>query len=293
MRMTVARDPYEQSGGDAAWRKWFDLCSVAMVRKEDVKMADGLAEQIASSMRRQLKGHVAEAWASSVSADDLVHHFDAYFILNGEKPGKNDRKPLKRWLEEKMSADGVSLKEAVCGMVLSQARGRVRNAVRDFIEAAKGWKVRSVARPEGGRKVVWDRAMFADEDIGECKVPLYVAHPSIGSRLDVPLVRKAVSEAIGEISAKMKLEKRSVALLFYVTAKGISMDTPKVLETLGVGKSRAYTLKKECMEMAETIFGSKDVETDRCQFVKMLLAECAKVIGDGPVSALAKNEEVM
>ena len=43
--MVPRKDAYEMAGGDAAWRAWLDICSVAGVQEQCPDLAEGLRSQ--------------------------------------------------------------------------------------------------------------------------------------------------------------------------------------------------------------------------------------------------------
>ena len=275
-------DFYEMAGGDAAWQKWLDLCSVARVRDVDGAMADGLARQIAASVQNGLKK--IGFGETSAETSVLVHHFDTYFLLQGAE--KKGRKPLKQWLRNEMDAETSPLKKMVCGKLFGE-RGIVFNIARDYVETVKGWKPHSITR-NGKRKVVWEGAC-AEEDARDWSSGSVSVNA--GARLDAAFVRHAVAEALNDLAVEIKVEKRAVALLFYVTAYEISIDTPTVLAVLGVAKSRAYGLKGLCMKKAEKIFLKHEIAMGDFKVGEQLLRACRTILGDDLVKALSQNQE--
>ena len=80
------------------------------------------------------------------------------------------------------------------------------------------------------------------------------------------------------VAAEIKVEKRNVALLCYATAHDIPITTPEVLESLGVGKSRAYILKETCMKKIATFFSDKGIALNDRLAAQTLLAACESAL---------------
>ena len=78
----------------------------------------------------------------------------------------------------------------------------------------------------------------------------------------------------------MNLEKKKIALLLYVTANDVSIDTPEVLEVLEMKKSTAYTQRTKCMKVAAEYIASNDVRTDDVAFAVRLMASCKDILGE-------------
>ena len=115
--MAPRKDVYEMAGGDAAWRAWLDICSVAGVRDRDSDLANDLRQHISSEMATTLarSGYASEDFES----DDSVSYFDSYFLLGSERDEAKGRKPLKQRYKYRMENEGISLKERVCGVLFS------------------------------------------------------------------------------------------------------------------------------------------------------------------------------
>ena len=273
-------DFYELAGGDVAWKKWFELCSVDRVRAVDPNIADGLKKQIESAMSRQLKD--IGLGLDDVCGDDAVSYFDSFFLLDSTRKEKKDEKPLKQYYKYRVALNDRPLKEFVCGTLFSAQRGRVRDIVRDWIATVRGWKPHSLTQPDGKRAVVWESAA-AKDDVRETERAVTY---KFASRLDGEVVWKYVQDMFEDVSSKLGVEKVAVALLLYATAQEISLATPTVVEALGVGRSRAYTLKDKCMESAEEFFKEKDVATDDIQFARILLKACETCLGNELVAKL-------
>lgn len=275
-------DFYEKSGGDAAWNAWLELCSVAGVAERDAVLADGLRRHIENTM----KGQVARTGcaSSAFDRDDPVSHFDAYFLLDSSRKEAVSKKPLKQFLKWDMDANGIPLREVVCGKLFSHSKGIVKNIVRDWITTVCGWKCRTITQKDGTRKCVWDEALPM-ERVGE----------EADDNPDSPIQRLSEEEA-AEMSARLfsslekelGLEKRKIALLLYVTANSGTLDNPAVLETLEVKKSRAYTMKSLCIETAGRLLADFGVQSDDVNFATALIAKCEDVLGEDLAKALLK-----
>ena len=74
--MITDSDKYEMAGGDAAWRAWIDICSVAGVRDRDSDLAKGLSQQISSEMAMTLarSGYAFKDFESDDSVSLPSHH---------------------------------------------------------------------------------------------------------------------------------------------------------------------------------------------------------------------------
>lgn len=282
--MTTDSDKYEMAGGDAAWGAWFDICSVAGVNDRDPDLANGLKQQISAGMATMLarSGYALRDFES----DDPVSYFDSYFLLGGERNEAKGRKPLKQLYKYRMVNEGISLKELVCGVLFSPEKGRIRDIVRDWIETIKGWRPHSIKQSDGTRKVVWESASEKDE-VASTRAAEY----SFGLRLDADALRVQIADVFSEMENELQLEKTKIALLLYMTAKGKALDNPVILERLGVGKSRAYTLKDKCMEMMADKLKKKDVRTDDIMFANLLMSFCRAILGSDLVKAI-KGAEV-
>lgn len=271
---------YESSGGDAAWQKWFELCSVGRVKDVDPALALGLKKQIESAMLGQLRSLGLSR--DDFDDDDAVSYFDSFFLLESAKKEKSDAKPLKQYYKYRMALNDRPLKQFVCGTLFSAQCGRIRDIARDWVATVRGWKPHSLTQSDGKRVVVWESAAQKD-DVRETGMRVSYR---FGSRLDSSELKRYVQEMFDVVSAQLGVEKSTVALLFYVTAQKISVATPLVIEKLGVEKSRAYTLRDKCMDMAEAFFKAKDVATDDIHFARMLLKACETCVGEEMVAKL-------
>ena len=273
-------DLYESAGGDVAWRKWFELCSVGRVQTGDPNLASGLRKQIESAMRGQLKNMGLDC--GDICGDDAVSHFDSFFLLDSTRKEKEDKKPLKQYYKYRIASNDRPLKEFVCGTLFSAQCGRIRDIARDWVATVRGWKPHSLTQLDGKRVVVWESAA-AKEDIREAEGTVSY---KFGFRLDGEALKKFVQDMFISVASQLEVEKSVIALLFYVTAQKISVATPTVVEKLGVEKSRAYTLRDKCMNLAEEVFKEKDIATDDIQFARILLKTCEQYVGEEVVAKL-------
>ena len=281
--MTTGSDKYEIAGGDAAWEAWLDICSVAGVRDHDPVLANGLNEHISSEMATTLarSGYASKDFES----DDSVSYFDSYFLLGSERNEAQGRKPLKQLYKYRMKNEGIPLKELVCGVLFSPQKGKIRDIVRDWIATIKGWRPHSIKQCDGTRKVVWESASEKDE-IATRRATEYI----FGLRLDADALRVQIADVYSEMENELKLEKTKIALLLYMTAQGETLDNPVILAKLGVGKSRAYTLKDKCMEMMADKLKKRDVRTDDIMFAKLLMSSCRAILGSDSLKAIEGAE---
>jgi hypothetical protein len=281
--MTTDNDKYEIAGGDAAWRAWLDICSVAGVRDRYPDLADGLNSHISATMTAAL---ARSSWVSDeFLRDDPVSFFDSYFLLGSERGKAQGRKPLKQLYKYRMENEGIPLKELVCGVLFSPERGKIRDIVRDWIATIKGWRPHTITQSDGTRKVVWESASEKDE-IASTRAAEY----SFGLRLDADVLKVQISDVFSEMENELKLEKSKIALLLYMTAQGETLDNSVILERLGVGKSRAYTLKDKCVEIMADKLKKRDVRTDDIMFAKLLISSCKAILGSDLAKAIEGAE---
>ena len=281
--MSIGKDAYEMAGGDAAWRAWLDICSVAGVLEQCPDLAEGLRSQISSAMATAL---VRSGYSSKeFESDDPVAYFDSYFLLGSDRTEAKSRKPLKQLYKFRMDNEGITLKEIVCGVLFSPQRGKIRDIVRDWIATIKGWRPHSIKQCDGTRKVVWESASEKNE-IATTRAAEYI----FGLRLDADALRFQIADVFSEMENELKLEKTKIALLLYMTAQGETLDNPVILEKLGVGKSRAYTLKGKCMEMMAGKLKKRDVRTDDIMFAKLLMSSCRAILGSDSLKATEGTE---
>lgn len=277
--MEAGKDKYEMSGGDAAWSAWLNICSVAGVRESTRGLADGLERQISSAMVAALarSGFASEEF----SRDNPVSQFDAYFLLGSERAAAKGKKPLKQLYKHRLANGELSLKELVCGVLFSPAKGKVRDVVRDWIATVRGWCPHSIVQEDGTRKIVWESAVVDETEIPEESVSY-----ALGLGLDSAALLRQIDEVFSEMERELKLEKRKIALLLYVTAQNKTLGISAVLEMLGVGKSRAYTLKDKCMETMAEKLKRRDVRTDDVMFAKLLMSSCRAILGSDVIESI-------
>ena len=262
--MASDSDRYDRYAGDTAWTEWFEICSVAGCSPEH---AAALRTEVESALFTQL----ARAGFSreDVGTEDPVAFFDAYFKLKGsrEKP-----KPLKAYFAYRIDAEGLRMRDFVCGTLFGASAGRVRDIVTDWIAVHKGWKLRTVTGPDGRRHFAWENAAEAD---ALAETPAEAADPTLF--LDEEPIRRAVAAALDRISRKTGVEKPKVALLSVVTAQDISLTEPAVLDGLGVGKSRAYALRDKVMDEFERALAKAEGSDDPL-FGRILLETCEQAL---------------
>ena len=276
----MSDDLNETYCGDEAWQKWFELCAVDRVRQFDSGFADGLQKQIGSAMRVQVKNMGLSQ--DDFCDDDAVSHFDSFFLLDSARKESSGAKPLKLYYKYRMALKDRPLKEFVCDTLFSAQCGRIRDIARDWIATVRGWKPHSRIQPDGKRIVVWESAA-QKEDVRETERAVTY---KCTSRVDAEELRGYVQEMFSVVASRLGVEKSAVALLFYVTAQKISVASPAVVESLGVEKSRAYTLRDKCMDMAEELVKAKDVATDDVFFARILLKACEACIGEEMLAKL-------
>lgn len=260
--------------GDDAWREWFDVCFV-----DGCSAAKALREQVASAMYAQL---VRFGFArADVDDSDPVLHFDAYFMLTGSR---SKPKPLKLYFRHRMAAENRPLDEFVCGTLFGSGRGRIHDIVRDWIATVKGWKPRSVRDTEGRRHLVWERAAEVDDT----RETIGVVAWRPGAALDRAVLWALSHEMFSAVAKEIKVEKRNIALLCYVTAHDIPITKPEVLAELEVGKSRAYVLKETCMKKIAKYFAEKGITLNDRMAAQTLLAACESALAPETLKKLGK-----
>ena len=208
---------------------------------------------------------------ADIGTDDPVAFFDSYFKLRGSR----DRpKPLKAYFAYRIGAEGLRLVDFVCGTLFGSSSGRVRDIVTEWIAACKGWKIRTVTGPDGRRRQTWESA---GPDAATMDALPAEADPA--AFLDDEPIRREVEGVLSRISARLKVEKQRLALLFYVTAHDISITEPLVLDALGVAKSRAYALREKAMkELERALQGAEG--RDSPLFGRILLETFEAELGD-------------
>ena len=237
--------------GDRAWREWFDICSVSGCGPES---SVALRSEIESAMFARLAKYGISR--EEIGGDDPIAAFDAYFKLKGSR---EKGKPLKSYFAYRIESEGMRMKDFVCGTLFGSTSGRVHDIVADWIGCIKGWKSRWLESEDGRRKVVWESAQSETEG---SSVELSYDAPDVVGYLDLGFIRGEIAAGIGRIADKLKLEKRQVALLSYAVAMNVSITEPTILESLGVGKSRAYTLKDKVMEELRGEFDEGEIADD-------------------------------
>ena len=233
----------EKYAGDAAWREWFDICSVNGCPPAS---AEALRAQIASAMYARLAK--CGIGREETHDEDPIVFFDAFFKLKGSR---EKGKPLKLYFAYRLQAEGMRLRDFVCGTLFGSSSGRIHDIVMEWIAVLKGWKPRSLRNPDGKRHVVWEGA-----------APEETAAPELADEsdptvfLDADPMRAEIDRALENISRKIKVEKAKVALLLYAEAQDVPVTHPAVLKGLEVGKSRAYKLKEKALDALRRELGS-------------------------------------
>ena len=265
----IGNDRY---AGEAAWREWFAVCSVAGCGREN---AAKLRAEIESAMLAQLARYGFSA--DEAAGDDPVAFFDGYFMLKGsrEKP-----KPLKGYFAYRLAADGISIFNFVCGTLFGSGAGRIHDIVLDWIATLKGWKPRSLRGADGKRHLEWENA--GPEDIAKIEI---AAEADPASTLDADNYRARAEKLLETLSRKIKTEKPKVALLLYATAQDVSITDAAVLEGLETGKSRAYAIREKAMTALRRELKDFDGAEDAL-FVRMFLETCEAEIPEGTLAKL-------
>ena len=220
--------------GDGAWRKWFEICSV-----------DGCPAKEAGALRAQIGAMLLSRLArygigkDAIGGEDPIAFFDSYFMLKGSR---DKSKPLKSYFAYRIKAEGLAMRDFVCGTLFGAAAGRVKDIVVEWISLLKGWKPRTVRGDDGRRKFVWEGA--SDADLSALEAP---EETDPATLLDVAPMRDALLKALESVADKISVEKQKVALLLYVTAQDVPVTNPAVLEGLHTAKSRAYVLRDKAI----------------------------------------------
>ena len=252
--------------GDRAWREWFDICSVS-------GCGPGSSAALRSEIESAMFARLAKYGISreEIGGDDPIAAFDAYFKLKGSR---EEGKPLKSYFAYRIESEGMRMKDFVCGTLFGSTSGRVHDIVADWIGCIKGWKSRWLESEDGRRKVVWESAQSETEG---SSVELSYDAPDVVGYLDLGFIRGEIAAGIGRIAEQLKLEKRQVALLSYAVAMNVSITEPTILESLGVGKSRAYTLKDKVMEELRGEFDEGEIADDPA-FGRLLIEVCEEMM---------------
>ncbi len=254
----------EKYAGDAAWREWFDICSVNGCQPAS---AEALRAQIASAMYARLAK--CGIGREETHDEDPITFFDAFFKLKGSR---DKGKPLKLYFAYRLQAEGMRLRDFVCGTLFGSSSGRIHDIIMEWIAVLKGWKPRSLRSPDGKRHVVWEGA--AKE---ESTAQTLVDDSDPTAFLDADPMRAEIDKALENISRKIKVEKAKVALLLYAEAQDVPVTHPAVLEGLEVGKSRAYKLKEKALDALRRELGSAE-GVGSPLFGRILLEACEEAL---------------
>jgi len=250
--------------GDAAWKQWFDICSV-----------DGCPAEHAGKLRTQVTRAMYARLArldisrEEAGTDDPVAFFDSYFKLKGTRDRK---KPLKSYFAYRMKVEGRLMVDFVCGTLFGAAAGRIHDIVLEWISSIKGWKAHSVRDGEGRRHTVFERPLADDTTAPEAFVT-----PDPAEYLDVGPMMRTVDRALTNVSVKIKLEKVKVASLLLMTARDLSLNGAGFLETMNMSKSSAYAARDKVMKAMKRELEHEDgVGTPI--FGRILLAACEAAV---------------
>ena len=265
----IVNDRY---AGDEAWRKWFEICSVAGCSAE---IAVKLRKQVENAMLAQLVryGFTAE----DAAGDDPVAFFDGYFKLKGSR---ETAKPLKSYFAYRIVADGMKMVNFVCGTLFGSGAGRIHDIVLDWIATLKGWRPRSLRGADGRRRLEWENA--GPETISQLEV---AAEDDPASTVEADGYREFSEKLLNDISRKIKTEKAKVAFLLFATAQDVSITDATVLEGLETGKSRAYAIRDKAMSALRRELRDFDGAGDPL-FVRMLLETCEAALPQGVLMKL-------
>jgi len=262
----------DRYAGDRAWTEWFEICSVAGC---SAAAAAALRSEIESAMYSRLVK--CGFSVDDAAGDDPVAFFDSYFRLKGSRESP---KPLKSYFRYRIRAEGLRLRDFVCGTLFGAASGRIRDIVTDWISACKGWKPRTVRGEDGKRRLAWENAREDDSaalDLVDDSDP--------AGFLDEGPVRAEVEAALEAVARKTGVEKQKIALLLFVTAQDVSLTEPAVLSALGTGKSRAYQLRDKAMKEIEREMRGREGADDPL-FGRILLETCEANLGSAAQSLL-------
>ena len=261
----------ERYAGDAAWAEWFEVCSVGGCSPT---VRDRLRTEVESAMYAQLARHGLSR--EEAGGDDPVAFFDGYFKLKGSR---ERCKPLKLYFAHRIRVEGLRMVDFVCGTLFGSRSGRVHDIVVEWIASLKGWKARVARGGDGRRRLAWEQTGETDRVV---EVPIDVDPVA---ELDVGAIRGELCGLLDRLARKMRVEKRAVALLLYVTAMDIPLTEGAVLGALGVGKSMAYKLRDKAM--AEFGKGIGQMEgSDDPLLGRLLLEVCEAAMGESARVAL-------
>ena len=113
----------EKYAGDAAWREWFDICSVNGCPPAS---AGALRTQIESAMYARLTK--CGIGRDETNGEDPIAFFDAFFKLKGSR---EKGKPLKLYFAYRIKAEGICLGDFVCGTLFGSLSGRIHDIVME------------------------------------------------------------------------------------------------------------------------------------------------------------------
>ena len=265
----IVKDRY---AGEAAWKEWFEICSVAGCRAET---AEKLRTEVGNAMLAQLVRYGFAA--DDAGGDDPVAFFDGYFRLKGSR---EKSKPLKSYFAYRIAAEGLSMLNFVCGTLFGSGSGRIHDIVLDWIATLKGWKPRSRRGADGRRHLEWENA--GPEAVAQLEI---AAENDPASTLDADDYRGRAEKLLETISRKIKTEKAKVALLLFATAQDVSITDAAVLEGLKTEKSRAYAIREKAMTALRRELKDFDGAGDPL-FVRMLLETCEAALPEGTLAKL-------
>lgn len=260
-------DTQDRYAGDGAWRQWFEICSVAGCGEEDARR---LRAQIVPAMMRRLAA--CGVSPEETQGEDPVAFFDAFFRLRGSREGA---KPLKLWFAHRIRAEGLAMRDFVCGTLFGAASGRVHDIVVDWIAALKGWRPRTLRGEDGRRRLVWEGAP-ADEAAAALQAG--DAAPDAADLLDAEPLRRQIEDALSRTAAKLGVEKTAVALLLYATAQDVPLTDAAVLEGLQTGKSRAYALREKVVKRMKAELSELGEEAGSPLAGRLLLEVCEAAV---------------
>ena len=260
-------DTQDRYAGDGAWRQWFEICSVAGCGEEDARR---LRAQIVPAMMRRLAA--CGVSPEETQGEDPVAFFDAFFRLRGSREGA---KPLKLWFAHRIRAEGLAMRDFVCGTLFGAASGRVHDIGVDWIAALKGWRPRTLRDADGRRRLVWEGAS-ADETAAALQAG--DAAPDAADLLDAEPLRRQIEDALSRAAAKLGAEKSAVALLLYATAQDVPLTDAAVLEGLQTGKSRAYALREKVVKRMKAELSELDEEAAGPLAGRLLLEVCEAAV---------------
>lgn len=213
--------------GTAAWRNWYERCSVSACEAEQ---RDMLAKMIVACVRSALRREAyrdCDIRVSDIQEEDIVQDFDVYMQAGGNL---KKHKAYKQYLGARYdTGDDNRLKEMVCKTIFGHERGMVRDIARMVIVNHYGWQRVKI---EGARTWVKPQRLEIDSD-GK---PLEPQGPSIGPD-DVEDWEGHVRGVLCAIGGKTDLE---APLLAYVICEEISPSNKALQKNLGVAQVMTY-----------------------------------------------------